>query len=50
MGNPMIWLAVALLSVPVVLALASGLGGALAVVPFACAGAAFWIHCARCQP
>jgi hypothetical protein len=49
MDNPLIWLAVALLSVPAVLALASGLGGALAVAPFSCAGAAFWVHCAWCR-
>ena len=47
MGNPLIWLAIALLSVPVVLALASGLGAALAVAPFCCAGAAFWVYCAQ---
>ena len=45
--NPLIWLAVALLSVPAVLAIASGLGAALAVAPFCCAGAAFWLYCAR---
>jgi apolipoprotein N-acyltransferase len=49
MDNPLIWLAVALLSVPAVLALTSGLSGALAVAPFSCAGAAFWVHCARCR-
>ena len=49
MDNPLIWLAIALLSVPVVLALASGLTGALATLPFCCAGAAFWLYCARHQ-
>jgi hypothetical protein len=49
MDDPLIWLAVALLSVPAVLALTSGLGGALAVAPFSCAGAAFWVYCARCR-
>ncbi|HJZ29735.1 MAG TPA: hypothetical protein VKF35_01455 [Hyphomicrobiaceae bacterium] len=47
MDNPLIWLAIALLSIPIVLALASGLGAALAVAPFSCAGAACWIYCAR---
>jgi predicted ABC-type sugar transport system permease subunit len=47
MDNALIWLAIALLSVPAVLALASGLGGALSVAPFCCAGAAFWVYCAR---
>jgi hypothetical protein len=47
MDNPLIWLAAALLSVPAVLALASGLGAALAVAPFSCLGAALWVRCAR---
>jgi hypothetical protein len=47
MDNPLIWLAIALLSVPAVLALASGLGAALAVAPFSCAGAAIWVYCAQ---
>jgi hypothetical protein len=50
MDNPLIWLALALLSVPAVVALAAGFGGALAVAPFSCAGAAFWVYFARCQP
>ena len=50
MDNPLIWLALALLSVPAVLALASGVSAALAVVPFSCAGAAFWLYCARREP
>ena len=47
MDNPLIWLAVALLSVPIILALACGLGAAIAVAPFCCAGAACWAHRAR---
>jgi|307.fasta_scaffold2300558_1 hypothetical protein len=47
MDNPLIWLAIALLSVPAALALASGLSAALVVAPFCCAGAAFWVYCAR---
>ncbi|MFZ0851985.1 MAG: hypothetical protein WAO08_22620 [Hyphomicrobiaceae bacterium] len=47
MDNPLIWLAIALLSVPAVLALVSGLGAALAVAPFCCAGAACWVYCAQ---
>jgi hypothetical protein len=49
MDNPLTWLAFALLSVPAVLALASGLGGALAAAPFCCAGAAFWLYIGRRQ-
>jgi hypothetical protein len=49
MDNPLMWLAIALISVPAVLALASGLGGALAAAPFCCAGAAFWLYYARRQ-
>jgi len=47
MDDPLIWLAIALLSVPAALALASGLSAALVVAPFCCAGAAFWVYCAR---
>jgi hypothetical protein len=47
MDNPLVWLAIALISVPAVLGLASGLGAALAVAPFSCLGAAFWLRCAR---
>ncbi len=47
MDNPLIWLAIALISVPAVLGLALGLGAALAVAPFSCLGAAFWVRCAR---
>jgi hypothetical protein len=49
MDNPLTWLALALLMVPALLALASGLGGALAAAPFCCAGAAFWLYVAQRQ-
>jgi len=49
MDNPLIWLAIALISVPAVLALASGLGGALAAAPFCWVGAALWLYYARRQ-
>jgi hypothetical protein len=49
MDNPLTWLALALLTVPVLLTLASGLGGALAAAPFCCVGAALWLKVARRQ-
>jgi hypothetical protein len=46
MDSPLIWLAVALLSVPLLLALTSGPSAAVAVAPFCCTGAVCWAYCA----